>query len=257
MKTIERTALVAIVTFASGMAGFLIQWLVPAQHVVDSKGAIGSVVGLVTLLLALVLGLVIWTSFGVFTTQQAEAHTLGSTILQLDFVLERYGPEAAPGRRHLKAAVLRTRERFWSHKKEGPEIFSYTQSRMDLRDIEDFFASLHPQGDEQPQLLATAKQLATTIVQTNLLMSRQLANPVPSLLLIVIISWSSLLFLGFGLLSNFNAITVVAEALGAMSVASAIFLILEFSHPYSGIFSISGSGIDQVMSALIAEAEAG
>jgi Protein of unknown function (DUF4239) len=88
-------------------------------------------------------------------------------------------------------------------------------------------------------------------------MSRQLANPVPPLLLAVVICRSSLLFLGFGLVANFNAITVVAEALGAMSVASAIFLILEFSHPYSGVFSISGSGIDQVLSALIADAEAG
>ena len=41
MKTIERTALVAIVTFASGMIGFLVQWALPAQHVGDSKGAIG------------------------------------------------------------------------------------------------------------------------------------------------------------------------------------------------------------------------
>jgi hypothetical protein len=84
-------------------------------------------------------------------------------------------------------------------------------------------------------------------------MSRQLANPVPPLLLIVVVCWSSLLFLGFGLLANFNAVTVVAEALGAMSVASAIFLILEFSHPYSGIFSISPSGIDSVLGSLIAD----
>jgi hypothetical protein len=257
MKTIERTALVAIITFASGMMGFLIQWLLPVQHVADSKGAIGSVVGLVTLLLALVLGLVIWTSFGVYTTQQSEAHTLGSAILQLDFVLERYGPEAVPGRRGLKQAVGRTRERFWGHAIGGPAAFSYQQSRADLGEIEEFFASLHPPSDEQRHLLDTAKQLATSIVQTNLLMSRQLANPVPALLLIVVVSWSSLLFLGFGLLANFNPVTVVAEALGAMSVASAIFLILEFSHPYSGLFSISGSGIDQVLSALIADAEAG
>ena len=46
------------------------------------------------------------------------------------------------------------------------------------------------------------------------------------------------------------------RGLGALSVASAIFLILEFSHPYSGIFSISGPGIDQVLGALIADAEA-
>jgi len=257
MKTIERTALVAIVTFASGMMGFLIQWLLPVQYVADSKGAIGSVVGLVTLLLALVLGLVIWTSFGVYTTQQSEAHSLGSTILQLDLVLERYGSEAVPGRRGLKEAVGRSRERFWGHAIGGPEGFSYRQSRADLGNIEDFFASLRPASDEQHQLLASAKQLATSIVETNLLMSRQLANAVPPLLLIVVISWSSLLFLGFGLLANFNAVTVVAEALGAMSVASAMFLILEFSHPYSGVFAISASGLDLVLAALIADPAAG
>jgi hypothetical protein len=43
-------------------------------------------------------------------------------------------------------------------------------------------------------------------------MSRQLANPVPPLLLIVVIGWSSLLFLGFGLLASFNPVAVVAEA---------------------------------------------
>jgi hypothetical protein len=253
VKTIERTALVALVTFSSGMMGFLIQWLLPVQHVTDAKSAIGSVVGLVTLLLALVLGLVIWTSFGVYTTQQSEAHTLGSNILQLDFVLERFGPETTLGRRRLKEAVGRTRERFWGHAAGGPEAFTYRQSRADLANIEDFFASLHPSNDEQHGLLATARQLATSIVETNLLMSRQLANPVPPLLLTVVLCWSSLLFLGFGLLANFNPVTVAADALGALSVASAIFLILEFSHPYTGVFPISAAGFDLVLGALIAD----
>ena len=44
------------------------------------------------LLLALVLGLLVWTSYGVYSQQQSEAHTLGSQVLQLDLALERYGP---------------------------------------------------------------------------------------------------------------------------------------------------------------------
>lgn len=250
MNTITKAALVAALTFASGMAGFFIQWLVPAHDMTDAKGAIGSVVGLVTLLLALVLGLVIWTSFGVFTTQQSEVQTLGSTILQLDLLLERYGPEASTGRLGLKDAVRRMRDRFWGNRAGGPKEFGYSESRMDIHKIEEFFKSLKPQTDEQRQMRGTGETLATSIVQTSLLMSRQLANPVPSLLLIVVVFWSSLLFLGFGLLANFNAITMVAEAFGAISVASAIFMILEFSQPYSGTFIIDPAGIDSVLAAM-------
>jgi hypothetical protein len=39
-------------------------------------------------------------------------------------------------------------------------------------------------------------------------------------------------------------------ALGAASVASAIYLILEFSQPYLGLFRISPDGIDQVIASL-------
>ena len=42
------------------------------------------------------------------------------------------------------------------------------------------------------------------------------------------------------------------EALGAGSVASAIYLILEFSQPYLGLFRIPHEGLDQVIAALSA-----
>jgi len=83
------------------------------------------------------------------------------------------------------------------------------------------------------------------------LMSRQLANPVPELLLIVVLSWSALLFYGFGLLANVTPITIAAEAFGAISVSSAMFLILEFSQPYSGLFRLKPTGIDLVLGALV------
>jgi hypothetical protein len=44
----------------------------------------GAVVGLMTLLVALVLGLLIWTAYGVFSTQKASVQTLAITDLKLD-----------------------------------------------------------------------------------------------------------------------------------------------------------------------------
>ena len=250
MTSIGRAAVIVAVTFISSMAGLIIQMLLPAQMLADSRGAIGGIVGLVTLLLALVLGLLIWASYGLFATQIAEAQTLGPAVLELDFVLKRYGPEAAPGRAALKAATLRARDRFFGESHAKPLAFTFADSQNALQATASFFNALTPATDEQRELLATAKQLRTTIVQTQLLMSRQLDNPVPHILLVAVISWSALLFLGHGLLGNFNAVCVAAEALGAISVSSAIFLILEFSEPYSGVYKIKPEGIDEVIAAL-------
>jgi hypothetical protein len=73
---------------------------------------------------------------------------------------------------------------------------------------------------------------------------------VPKLLLFVVVGWSALLFLGFGLLNPFNVVSLAAVAFGSIAVASAIFMILEFSQPYSGFVSISPVGVDNLIATL-------
>jgi hypothetical protein len=90
----------------------------------------------------------------------------------------------------------------------------------------------------------------TQLVETSLLMTRQLANPVPKLLIFVVVGWSALLFMSYGLLSTLNAVSVAAEALGSIAVASAVFMILEFSQPYSGMFRISPVGVDSLIAVI-------
>jgi hypothetical protein len=99
-------------------------------------------VGLVGLLLALVLGLLVWTSYGVYSQQQSETHTLGSQVLQLDLALERYGPAADRGRELLRQELVATRKRFWGGGGARPARLAYSQSRAELRDFDRFFAAL-------------------------------------------------------------------------------------------------------------------
>jgi len=49
------------------------------------------------------------------------------------------------------------------------------------------------------------------------------------------------------LLSRRNWTTICVLALGASSVASAIFLILELSQPYTSLLRISPAGLEQVI----------
>jgi hypothetical protein len=250
VSSIARTLVVAVLTFMSGLVGFLLQWLLPVQYVADAKGMIGSIIGLVTLLLALVLGLLVWTSYGVYTNQNSVSQSLGPLILKLDFALEQYGPEARRGRDLLRAAVMRARERFWGSGGLSDGVSPYAQARADLHEITGFFTGLEPATDRQKQLILTATPYFTQVVETTLLMTRQLANPVPKLLIFVVVGWSALLFLSYGLLGTFNAVSVAAEALGSIAVASAVFMILEFSQPYSGLFRISPVGVDNLIAVI-------
>jgi hypothetical protein len=243
-----RTVIFALLTFASGLLGFFLQWLLPVQYLADTKGVIGSIIGLVTLLLALVLGLLVWTSYGVYANQNTESQSLGPLILKLDFALEQYGPEARRGRELLRTAVERARDRFWG--RAGNSASPYAQLRADLHEITSFFAGLEPATDQQKQIITTAMPDFMEVVERTVLMTRQLANPAPKLLLYVVIGWSALLFVSYGLLGAFNALGVAVAALGSIAVASAIFLILEFSQPYSGLFRISPVGVDNLIAVI-------
>jgi hypothetical protein len=114
----------------------------------------------------------------------------------------------------------------------------YAQARADLQNIAAFFGGLKPADDRQRELIATARPFFIQVIQTTLLMSRQLASPVPKLPL------------SFGFLNAFNLVSVAAVALGSIAVASAIFMILEFSQPYSGLVRISSVGVDNLIAAL-------
>jgi hypothetical protein len=256
MIFVRRSVLVFCVILAGCLIGVALQRLLPTQHMTDAKTAITTIQSLVTLLLALVLGLLVWTSYGVYSQQRSEAQTLGSQILQLDLALERYGPEADRGRELLRQELLASRKRFWGADGVGPERLTYGESRAELRDFEDFFAKLKPSTDEQRRQLDMARQVSGSIVQTYYLMSRQLSSPIPSALLISVVCWATLVFTCVGALSSVNALSVVYEALGAASVASAIFLILEFSAPYVGLFKITPDGIDQVIAYLSSDQSA-
>ena len=56
-----------------------------------------------------------------------------------------------------------------------------------------------------------------------------------------------MLFFGYGLLSDVDALTIVLAALEAICVASAVLLILELSDPYSGLFRMPHESFDALV----------
>ncbi len=84
-----------------------------------------------------------------------------------------------------------------------------------------------------------AVQESESIGRSRLLMVAQLGSSISWPFLTVLVFWICVLFLGFGLFARFNATVTVALLVGALSVAGAIFLILELNDPYRGLMRIS------------------
>jgi hypothetical protein len=81
-------------------------------------------------------------------------------------------------------------------------------------------------------------------------MSFALSAPVSYPLLLIVVSWAVFLFCGYGLMSGGNLMSVVAVAVGAVAIASAVWLILDLSNPYSGLFRVSSAPFEQVLAVM-------
>jgi hypothetical protein len=251
MDSLEIAILVAALAFAAGLLGLKLQGLLPDQHTTDrSRDMIAAITALLGLLLALVLGTLIGSSYGFYSTQKSELETLDAQALQFDSALADYGPEAKPGRDGLRKAMQEGYDTFWGKHQFDPNAQSVAAAMASLKKMNLFLVSLKPTTDAQRQLLTIASTNAAAIEQTRLLMSLQLAAPISWPLIIVVVSWAFLLFCGHGLLSRANGTVVATLALGAFAVSSAIFLILELNQPYTGLFRISPAVLEQTLEAM-------
>lgn len=242
---------VGVLAFIAGVVGLNFQRLLPDHHTSDrSRDMIAAISGLVGLLLALVLGTLIGASYTFYATQKSEIETLDARALQFDAALAAYGPEAQPGRDGLRMAIQQGYDMFWGSGQADPKAQNVATALTGLKRMDRFLLSLTPKTDAQRQLLATASINASWIEQTRLLMSLQLAAPTSWPLMTIVISWSLLLFCGYGLLSRLNETVIATLALGAFAVASAMFLIIELNQPYTGFFRMSPAALVQTLDAM-------
>jgi hypothetical protein len=238
-----------VLTLAASYAGLETQKRLADEHKTgESKGVVGQVAGLLTLLLALVLGTLIGVSFAYFSTQKTELEGFSAQILRLDQALAQYGPETKPLRDKIKAGIVKGYETFWGGGDADPNLLSVAIPLANAQGISDFLATLQPKTDQQKQALATANLYASMVEQSRLLISLQVASgPVSWILIAIMVFWTVALFFGIGLFAERNALVIAALAFGAASIAFAIFLILELGLPYTGLLKVSPAALEQTI----------
>jgi hypothetical protein len=229
--------------FAGGLAGLAIHRRLPEHHRdADSRDVVKLVMGLIATIAALVLSLLIASAHGTYGTQEAEVQQLGAHIVQLDRILAHYGEDTNDIRVQLRHLVTTALGQLWS-KEGGAGAPAAPPGRAEAEQMFDKLASLAPKTEAQKYAQGRALQLLTTMGDTRQLLYEQAGGNLSWPFFVVMVFWLVMLVVGFGLYARRNATVLAAFFVGALTVAGAIFLILEMNRPYSGFMQISSAPI--------------
>jgi hypothetical protein len=236
------SAMIFFCTFPAAVFGMVLRKKLPDDHLSeDSKDVIRLVMGLIATMAALVLGLLIASANSSYETQSGELQQVSAAIVELDGILAQYGSEASDSRHRLRVAVSAAADKIWP--KDGVRVEKpiLAANHAEAATFYESIVKLSPTTEAQRFIQKRALEIGGTIRHTRALMLEQANSSISWPFLAVLVYWISMLFVGFGLFARINATVIVAFVIGALSVSSAIFLILELNRPYLGSMHISGA----------------
>jgi hypothetical protein len=194
--------------------------------------------GLVATMTALLLGLVTASARSTFDAQDTAIRNSAVNILTLDRHLARYGPETRPTRDLIRSALKHRIETIWPPDgSSGSGVHGLTATAPAAEEIENQILRLSPENDTQRWFKAEALKLSEEVVKTRWRIIGS-GGAVPRPFLVVVICWLTVTFASFGLYAPRNATVVAVLCVSALSVAAAVFLILELDGPFDGAIKI-------------------
>src|SRR5262245_20412907 len=207
------TTFTALIVFGCLMAAVLvgraIRSLLPDEHVTsDSRDAIKLAMGLVATMSALVLGLLVSSAKGSYDTERSEVIQMASKVAFLDRVLAVYGPETAEARTLLRESVEEGIRQMWPGEMRRPADRSPNVQAGNL-----MYAAIHnlsPQNETQADLKTQAATQAVDLGQVRSLLAAQSVPSISKPMLIVLVSWLVIIFLGFSVLAPPNGTAILA-----------------------------------------------
>jgi hypothetical protein len=225
--------------FGGALLGTLLRAVLPKDHLnQDSKDIVKLGMGLVATMAALVLALLIASAQASFGTKRTAFSQMSANIILLDRLLAHYGPETKDTRNQIRRAVVLTLNHFWPEEGSQPDQWDTMTSGGFLFEKIDV---LEPKDDAQRLIKEQALSIALDVGQTRWLMFEETYRWVPMPFLVVLVFWITIIFVSFGLFAPPNATVIATLFVCALSVAGAIYLILDLDRPFVGLMQVSGT----------------
>jgi hypothetical protein len=251
--TISLYGLVAfVVIFGGGISGLLLGKVLPDRYRQDpSRQIVQTAMGMVSLLSALVLGLMVATAKNKFDTSNKQTDEFAANLMLLDRELVSYGEETKDIRSLLgKYAVAKIAENWPLEPGPTPAPGDPPAWRV-FETMQQKLRALSPQTAAQRSTLSNALEITTDLTKTSWLQTAQQPGHVPHPFILILVVWLSILFMSFGLFAPHNALAVVALFICALSLAGAIVLVVDMDKPFEGFISISPQPMQEALARII------
>jgi hypothetical protein len=237
---------IALIAFACAFGGALLGirlgTALPADHLgSESKDVVRVGMGVVGTMVALVLGLLIASAKGFYDTQNSELTQMSANVVLLDQMLAHYGPDAARDRALLRGAMVATLDQMWAPESSG--LVAALPRNAGTQELFDRLEQLDPKTEEQRLLKSQVLSIGVSLAQTRWLIYEQRATPIPLPLLIALIVWLTIVFISSGLFARPNPTVIGSFFAASISVAVALWLIMEMYQPYSGMIQVSSAPV--------------
>ncbi len=234
--------LIVLCTFGGALIGMWLRTVLPEHHLsADSRSVVNIGMGLIATMTALVLGLVLSEAKTSFDAVDSAVKTAAIQVLTLDRLLARYGPETQAIRQGVRAGLAERMHVLWAPQTAHPAKFDPLQSGMGAQTetLATALRALRPQDDAQRALHARAVDLVESLLQSRWFMATGTQSSVPGPFLVILGFWLTVTFASFGLFAPRHATVLTVLFVCALSVGSAVFLVLEMDTPFDGWIQVS------------------
>jgi Protein of unknown function (DUF4239) len=249
MSSFAIGSVVFALVFGSGLLGMFLRKVLPQHHLSeDSKNFVKIAMGMVATMTALVLGLLVSSAKSSFDAKSSEMREASSKFVLLDQRLAYFGPDAKEARDLLRSILVRDIDQ--REIRKPPDQTQIAEMSGDLRALYYKIRGLSPKDENQRSTQGEALSILLSLQQTRWLMYEQQFASVSMPMLIFLVSWLIYLFVSFGLFAPANGTTIASSLISALSVSSAIFLILDLYTPYEGLIRISSASLRAALTQL-------
>jgi hypothetical protein len=251
MYPIAIGAIVFVCTFGGAMVAMYASSRLPDQYLSPASTAVMRLaMAFVVALATLVISLMISSARSSFVTKDAEYRRGAADIILLDRALARYGPETKNARELLRGVAETKLREFWPEDSAPREQSRPIEIGTGIEQIEDELHALDPKDNAQQWLQTRALQISAEIEQLTSFLATQNSSAIRWQTLAILVFWLTIIFVSFGYSAPRNATVIVTFFVCGLSIAGAIYLLVQLDQPYSGYIKLSSApwraAIDQL-----------
>ena len=244
----------ALLLMATGV-GVWVRPLLPEEHKAhETVQLIQLVIGMLVTFAALVLGLLTASAKSSFDTASNDLRTFAADLIEFDTTLRELGSDADQSRHLLRQYTAAAIASTWPSEPvpsgDYPKDIGTQDNSQKLENVRlgDMLTAVGRQLRElrthdslQQRALEDALTQYRRVVDARWKIIEEAHSSISRPFFKTLTFWLGVIFLSFGLIAPRNTLALVTISLGAVSIASAFYVIVDLDTPFSGPIVISST----------------